>query len=1071
MPEYAEEENPISPSTGAQITPAQFIQRWAGRPLTERAAAQSHFVDLCRLLNVATPTDNRVNDSNYGFEARTDLSASNVETRLDDGLPFYQVVTGTGSGFADVWMRDHFAWEYKRQGKYATLGAALAQLRIYAPSLGNPPLLIVSDIDRIEIHTNFTNYPPTTFAFHITELVNPSDAWRTAHPTISPLEALRKVFDDPRFFRPARTRQAITATLANDIGDLAKALRDAGNEPHAVAHFLMQVVFCFFAEDIGLLPRDIFTNLIAKSLDDAPNFPAKARALFKAMELGGIFGSDTIQWFNGGLYANIDADPAIRIAPAWLGKLLMVARADWNAVDPTIFGTLFERSLDPDKRSQIGAHYTSREDILLIVEPVIMQPLRRQWQQVQQQVAQWLDQRREEKQSAVKQRNLSKKIEKTLTDFADHLGSITILDPACGSGNFLFVTIQQLLDLENEVRAFAGQPEIAVTFTQRVQPRQLRGIDVNDYACELARISIWIGYLQWLHANGTTSRTPPILDPLDTIEHRDAILAWADENDQPIPVWRAGAKCLGAAQWPEADFIVGNPPFLGMRVVRKSGMPEEYIQATHNEFDLPNSSDLCCYWFEVGRRAICTQPKTRLGLLATQQIRKGANNWVIERIAEEATIFMAWSDHDWILEGAAVHVSIIGFTGEVESQRILNGIQVGEINADLTSGLNTNNAEALRENRVIAFRGIEKGGAFDVDWETARDWLSCPNPNSLSNVEVLRPYCNGMDINRRSRALWLIDFADKDHKDAACYEAPFSFVERVVKPKRQRNRRADLRENWWLPRSYPIGLLNAISKLRRYPACCNTFKHWVLAWIPCGVVTDSCTTAFAREDDYFFGLVQSTVHELWLRRVGIQLRESQSGSRYTPTTCFETFPLPWPPGQEPVEDARYKAIAAAAKELNTLRERWLNPPEWLKPIEEAVDRFEDFSDVPPEARPLLRHSAIMARAAKDKRLKARTLTNLYNERPAWLKLAHRALDEAVIAAYAHVDPAGAWDTAWAAAYEPFGAGEISIVEKGKRKDDAPTVAAKQAAIEARKTVDEAILSNLLRLNQQRAGGS
>jgi hypothetical protein len=219
-------------------------------------------------------------------------------------------------------------------------------------------------------------------------------------------------------------------------------------------------------------------------------------------------------------------------------------------------------------------------------------------------------------------------------------------------------------------------------------------------------------------------------------------------------------------------------------------------------------------------------------------------------------------------------------------------------------------------------------------------------------------------------------------------------------------------------------------------------------------------------------VLHSSIHEVWTRRLGTQLREAESGFRYTPTTCFETFPLPWPPSKEPVNDARYKAIAAAAKELNDLRENWLNPPEWIKPIEEAVDRFEDFKGVPAEALPLLRRSAIAARAAKDKRLKKRTLTNLYNERPGWLKIAHRKLDEAVLAAYAAVDPhaPNPWDIAWAAAYEPFGAGEITIIKaRGKKAgDSAEVIAEKQAAIAQRKIIDEKILANLLRLNQERA---
>jgi len=1067
---------PIMPE---QPTAGEFVGRWKERDLTERASAQSHFIDLCRLLAVPAPTDNRITDSDYGFEARTDVSASGAyATRTENGRPVYQVTTepGTGRGFVDVWMRDHFCWEYKRPDKYRTLAAALFQVKIYKDSLGNPPLLIVCDINRYEIHTNFTGYPPTVWSFTIDDLLSPSEAWRAAHPHISPLAVLRKVFDDPDSFCPAKTTAAITEERAGEIGKLAIALRDAGNDPHAVAHFLMQIVFCFFAEDIGLLPKRLFTDLIGKSLDDASNFPTKARKLFTAMEHGGSFGIDTIEWFNGGLFKDIEHDPIINIASAWLGTLYMIAKADWDTVEPAIFGTLFERSLDPDKRSQIGAHYTSREDIMLIVEPVVMQPLRRKWVNLQKDVAEWLEQREQKKTERTK-KNINTKIEKAILAFADQLGSVRILDPACGSGNFLYVTIQQLLELEKEVRAFAARAEIGVTFTQRINPAQVHGIEINDYAAELARVSIWIGYLQWLHANADATSRRPILDPLETIECRDAILSFADGEGNPIPRWEEGAQCLGPAAWPEADFIIGNPPFLGSKLFRKWGLPDAYIDAMYASFDLPNTSDLCCYWFEMARRMLLPDsPRLaggstpgkpgamcpRVGLLATQGIRGGDNRTVLRRIKETGDIFMAWSDREWVLDGAIVHVSMVGFDDGSERSCTLNSAPVAEINPDLSSGSDVSRAGRLHQNRNIAFMGDTKGGSFDISWETARDMLCSPNPRNISNYEVVRPWVNGLDITRRPRSMFIIDYGvGMEEAEAAAYEGPFQHVERVVKPIRIKNRREAYALKWWIHVEPRPALIRAIAALKRYIGTPIVTKHRLFCWLSGRTVADHQLILFARSDDYFLGTLQSSLHEVWARRAGTQLREATSGFRYTPTTCFETFPLPWPPGEEPEDDPRYIAISEAARELNELRLRWLNPPEWIEPIEKAVDSFEDFSDVPEEARALLRQSAIQARAAKDKRLKKRTLTNLYNERPGWLKLAHRKLDEAVLAAYAAIDDKGEWDTAWAAAYEPFGAGEIVI--KPPEVEEA-----KHGAIEVRREIDEKILGNLLRLNLQRA---
>ncbi len=311
-------------------------------------------------------------------------------------------------------------------------------------------------------------------------------------------------------------------------------------------------------------------------------------------------------------------------------------------------------------------------------------------------------------------------------------------------------------------------------------------------------------------------------------------------------------------------------------------------------------------------------------------------------------------------------------------------------------------------------------------------------------------------------------------EEAAKYEKPFDWVRRVVYPQRRTNRRASYAKKWWIHVEPRPAMRRTIAPLERFLFTANVAKYRLFSWVMHPTLPDHAGFVFSREDDCFFGVLHSSVHERWSRALGTQLREVESGFRYTPSTCFETFPLPWPPGEEQKDSAHYIAISEAAKELNDLRERWLNPPEWLEPIEKKVDAFEDFSDVPEEARELLRQSAIMAEAAKDKKLKKRTLTNLYNDRPSWLKLAHKKLDEAVIRAYAEVDPDGEWDPAWAEVYEPFGAGEIVIVRredvKGKRAKADPThvIAAKEAAIEKRTEIDEKILANLLRMNVQRA---
>lgn len=1046
-----------------------FVERWKNSGLTERASAQAHFIDLCRLLDVPAPTDQRETDSTYGFEARTELAGSAAFAKArkagaDDAAQrhLFSVVTGSeaakrSGGFCDVWKQDHFCWEYKRPGKYSNLDAVFAQLNFYRNDLGNPPLLVACDIDTIEIRTNFTGFVPKRYVIRIDDLLTPSDEWKK-QDSRSPMQVLRLVFENPEALKPRERVDTVTEELAKTIGELAKALREADHDPEAVAHFLMQLVFCFFAEDAGLLPKDLMTRLIGDSIEKTGSFMPRVRDLFAKMATGGWFGEHEIKHFNGGLFVDGESVPeGLSIGGAWLGKLKLVGNSDWANVEPSIFGTLFERSLDPDKRSQIGAHYTSREDIMLVIEPVILRPLRREWVETQETVTKELAKRAKVKTEKAKGA-ANDRIREAIDAFHTRLWSVTVLDPACGSGNFLYVALQSLLDLELEVRTFAAREEINQPVQPRVGPHQVKGIEINTYAAELARIVIWIGYLQWHRQHGDVLGRTPILERLDAIENRDAILAWADEDGEEIPVWREGATCKGQAWWPQTDFIVGNPPFLGTKMLR-GGLGDEYVEHLFAQYKsrIPNFSDLCCYWFELANAKLEIEPEVRSGLLATQGIRGKDNRKVLERIKAKHVIFEAWSDREWILDGAAVHVSIVCFTGSEEHFR-LDGQSVAEINANLSSGVNLGTAVRLDQNSAIGFVAGVKAGSFDVPREEARNWLAQPNSNGRSNLEVLSPWMNGLDLTRKCRGVWIVDFGSSmPESEAAGFDGPFHHVRSHVKPKRDLVKRKKYREYWWLHAEPCQAMRDAIAGHGRFMATAVLTKHRLFGWVDGAVLPDHQLIAFARSDDYFFGVLHSSIHELWARRQGTQLREAESGFRYTPTTCFETFPLPWPPGSEPAGDPLHEAISTGASELDTQRERWLNPPEWVKPIEDKIDRFDTFDDVAEvsgeEARRLIRQSAIDAACAADKRLKKRTLTNLYNERPAWLAMAHEKLDRAVIAAYASVDPDGNWDPDWAEVFKATGAGQPTTDEAEATK---------------REEVEQKILANLLRLNQERA---
>jgi len=1017
------------------MTFADFVRKWSRADLSERAASQEHFIDLCNVLNQPTPASHDATGAEYAFEKGV--------SGLDEGA-------SSGSrgerGFADVWWKGKFAWEYKRKGKHKTLDDALRQLKRYRDQLANPPLLIVSDIDRIEIHTNFTGYKPETHTIALADLDKPES-----------IALLRRVFTDPESFRPELTVEQVTKAAATEIGEIAKRLRDAGHDPHTVAHFLMKVMFCLFAEDVELLPKGLFEQILARFGADPARLREKMDDLFAAMAHGGDFGLEEIAHFNGGLFDNA---PALELTEPGIDALKRAAAQDWSAVEPSIFGTLFERSLDPAKRSQIGAHYTSREDIMLVIEPVIVRPLRREWEEAKASIEADIEKRRTVATKAAKKK-ADERIAETLDAFLHRLASVRVLDPACGSGNFLYVAIQQLLELEKEVITFAGSPEIAQSRFPGVRPTQLYGIEINPYAAELAQVVIWIGYLQWMRESGFNAPRDPILEPIQTIERRDAILAWADEAGNPIPEWREGAVCTGQAEWPEADFIVGNPPFLGSKMFRKWGLPDAYVNALYKSYDIANTSDLCAYWFARAWTECKRLPSLRVGLIATQGIRGQFSRGVLDRIVNEGSIFFAWSDREWVLDGAAVQVSMIGFCAESTNAE-LDGQHVQKINADLTFGTDLTCAERLSSNCDIAFMGNTKGGAFDIDWAVARTMLAHPNPHGVPNERVVRPWRNGLDLTRRVRAQWLIDFGNtRNVSDVALHETPYRHLSEHVRPARKKNRRKSYAKFWWLHAERRPAMRAAIGD-RRFIVTPNLTKFRFFVFLEPRTIPDHQLIAFARSDDYFFGVLHSAVHELWARRQGTQLREAESGFRYTPTTCFETFPLPWAPGAEPAEGEPgrelHDAIAEAAADLNRMRERWLNPPELVEPIAERIDAEDDFADVArvsgEEARRLIRQSAIDAACAKDPQLKKRTLTNLYNERPTWLRLAHRKLDEAVLAAYTHVDPDGAWDPAWAAVFEETGAGQ-------------PLPEGHDLA-ERRADVERLILANLLRLNLARA---
>ena len=921
------------------MTPAAFIAKWRASELKERSGSQEHFIDLCRLLGEPTPAEADPSGERYCFErgARKDTGAR---------------------GWADVWKRHCFAWEYK--GKHADLDAAFAQLRRYALALENPPLLVVCDMARFCIRTNWTNSVSAEHAFALEDLAEASVRAK-----------LKWTMADPERLRPGETRQAATERAAAAFAALAQSLRERGHGARAVAHFVNRLVFCLFAEDIGLLPARMFTRMLEQARRRPESFTGMAGALFGAMAKGGLVGFESVAWFNGGLF---DDDSALPLAGSEIDAALDAAALDWSEIDPSILGTLFERGLDPDKRSQLGAHYTDRDKIMRIVEPVVVRPLLAEWEAAKAGIASVLERAERARAAAARTRRRAE-ARRLLDGFLERLRGFTVLDPACGSGNFLYLALHALKDLEHRVQLEAEALGLEYGFPA-VGPANVRGIELNAYAAELARVSVWIGEIQWMRRNGFRESRDPILKPLETIRNGDAILS--PEGGEP--------------EWPAANVVIGNPPFLGDKAMR-GGLGHEYTERLRRAYphSVPASADLVCYWFHRAGALVARGAVARAGLVATNSIRGGRNRAVLDRIAADGAIFDAWSDEPWVNDGTAVRVSLICFARESSGLPLrLNGAPATRIHSDLTGGaIDLTRARRLAANRSSAFLGVNKNGPFDVSGDLARAWLRLPaNPNGRPNSDVLKPRINGSDLTRRSSDRWIVDFgADMTESDAALYEAPFAHVVEHVKPRRLSNRVKSLREEWWRHSRSRPAMRQALRGMSRCIATPTIAKHRVFAWIDTGVCPDHQLIVVARDDDTAFGILHSRFHEAWSIRLGSTL---VGAPRYTPTTTFETFSFPEGlspdvPAADYAGDPRAIAIADAARWLTELRDRWLDPPEWVQWIDEPVPGY------PPRPSP---RDATAARV-----LAGRTLTALYNARPQWLAHAHAALDAAVANAY------------------------------------------------------------------------
>lgn len=951
------------------MTPESFIAKWSKSELKERSACQEHFLDLCRLVGHPTPAEADPTGESFCFER------------------FAEKVDGS-DGYADVWKKGFFAIEYK--GKRKDLAAAYEQLLRYREDLENPPLLAVCDTDRLVIHTNFTNTAKRTYELNLANLADPGS-----------LDLLRALFTAPDKLRPGTTIAFVSELAARKVAAVAQSLEARGIEPMQAAQFLMKLIFALFAEDADLLPEKLVEDILNK----ARLKPALARPmlekLFKAMRDGdeGLAFTHEIAYFNGGLFEDASA---LNLEPADLDTLQAAAGLDWSSVDPAIFGNLYEYGLGADSRSKRGVHYTSREDILHLIEPVLLRPWRGRWAALKVEASAKL--------AAKPSKAALLALQRRVEAFRESLGAIQILDPACGSGNFLVVAMQRLLDLELEVVRFQAEWFHTQALSFHVGPQQLHGIEILAFPHALASVVVWIGHLQWLRLHGYRIQERPILKKLQPIVQGDSL----------------------ALDWPAVDAIIGNPPFIGAKRLR-SALGDRTVNALWQTWNgrVPREADYVCYWFEKAREALALGRASRVGLLATNSLRTGKNREVVDRILLTTSIYFAESDREWTLEGASVRVSMVGFgTMEDGEQRVLDGKVAMAINADLTSGPDFALAKRLAANSGLSFIGDQKSGPFEIDSNLAAMWLKAPiNPNERPNSDVLKPWINGDDLLDRSQGRWIIDFGlgptrprnggipgelYLDETSASFYEAPFQYALQHVKPARLGSGSAKRSPNWFLHIWPRPEMRRRIREIGRYIATVIHSKHRVFRWYESAVLPSHALAVIGSNSDVMFGLLQSRVHEIWSLVLCSALEDRP---RYTPNTTFETFPFP-----DGIKADSPTSVADAAKALDLKRERWLNP--------EGADVAN---------------------------LKKRTLTALYNEREAggatWLNNLHRDLDRAVLAAYG-----------WSDLAEPLFAAEDAL-RAANPQGDALGLAL------GRTEPGQALLGRLLALNLERSKGS
>jgi SAM-dependent methyltransferase len=578
-----------------------------------------------------------------------------------------------------------------------------------------------------------------------------------------------------------------------------------------------------------------------------------------------------VDYFNGGLFQHIDP---IDLTPQELKFLEVSALEDWSKVRPAIFGNIFESAIDQQDRHAHGIHYTAEADIMKIVRPTIS----RYWEE------------------RIDQANTIGQLEALQLE----LQTYRVLDPACGSGNFLYIAYQELKQIEQDLldkiaeRRRSPREQIQMGF---VTPNQFFGIDNNPFAVELARVTLMIARKVAVDRLGLTEATLP-LDTLDqNIRCQDALFT----------------------KWPQANAIIGNPPFLGGYRMRQE-LGDEYAEKVFKRFsEVKSQVDFCCYWFRLSHEHL--NGNGRAGLVGTntisqQNTRKASLEYITENdgIIHEAISSQTWSGD------AVVHVSIANWCYENPENFYLDNKVVNRINSSLTSDADVSSAKRIAANANLSFEGVKPTGkGFIVSQDQVEQWVRSDPENS----RVLKLYSTGSNLAKLpncSPDRWIIDFSDMQLEEVSFFRLPCEHVRTYVKPEREKNREAVMREKWWRFKRTNEAMRNALEKSKDFLTVPRVSKWTIFVPAPSSWLPGDSTNVIASNDFYILGMLTSKPHRKWTLAQGSTLK---GDTRYTPRTCFETFPFPQSPTSDLVQAIRDKAL-----QLHHYRSEQMEQKQW-----------------------------------------------------------------------------------------------------------------------------------------------